>query len=70
MKGEATGGINSLDSGNISLYFVLKNLVYNPAVKHKGLKNLDRFVDDISRQGMWRGAEEQFHLWVSPCGIR
>ena len=64
VNGVPTGGINSVDCGNISLYFVLKNLVYNPAVKPEELKNLDRFVDDISGQGMWRGSEDEFRRWV------
>ena len=45
-------------------YFILKNLVCNPAVKPEELKNLDHFIDDNSGQGMWRGAGDQFRLWV------
>ena len=64
VNGVPTGGINSVDCGNIALYFVLKNLVYDPAVRPDELKNLDRFVDDISGQGMWRGSMSEFEDWV------
>ena len=43
-----TGGIDSVGCGNISLLYVLKTLVYSK--KPTELKNLDRFVDDISAQ--------------------
>ena len=53
-----------MDCGNIALFFVLKSLVYNPVVRPEELKNLDRFVDDISGQGMWRGSMIDFEEWV------
>jgi len=64
VNGVPTGGINSVDCGNIALFFVLKSLVYNPVVRPEELKNLDRFVDDISGQGMWRGSMIDFEEWV------
>ena len=51
--------------GNIALFFALKNLVYNPVVRPEELRNLDRFVDDISGQGMWRGSMIDFESWVT-----
>ena len=53
-----------MDCGNIALFFVLKSLVYDPVVRPEELKNLDRFVDDISGQGMWRGSMIGFEEWV------
>ena len=64
VNGVPTGGINSVDCGNIALYFVLKHLVYSEEVKPVELQNLDRFVDDISGQGMWQGSIERFTEWV------
>ena len=49
VNGVPTGGINSVDCGNIALFYVLKNLIYTK--KPEGLHNLDRFVDDISGRG-------------------
>ena len=65
VNGVPTGGINSVDCGNIALFFALKNLVYNPVVRPEELRNLDRFVDDISGQGMWRGSMIDFESWVT-----
>ena len=60
VNGVPTGGINSVDCGNISLFYVLKILVYNK--KPTELNNLDRFVDDISAQG--KGCPNKFKEWV------
>ena len=60
VNGVPTGGINSVDCGNIYLFYVLKTLVYNK--KPTELKNLDRFVDDISAQG--KGCPNKFKEWV------
>ena len=60
VNGVPTGGIDSVDCGNISLSYVLKTLVYNK--KPTELKNLDRFVDDISAQG--KGCPNKFNEWV------
>lgn len=60
VNGVPTGGINSVDCGNMALFFVLKNLVYNN--RPEELKNIDRFVDDISGQG--KGSITKFTEWV------
>ena len=61
-NGIPTGGINSVDCANITLFYVLKKLVYNTDVRPKELLNIERFVDDISGQGNSdRGA---FENWV------
>ena len=60
VNGVLTGGIVSVDFGNISLYVALKNVVYSNDVKPDELKNLDRFVDDILGQGMWDGSMDRF----------
>lgn len=60
VNGVPTGGINSVDCGNIALFFVLKKLVYEN--KPRELRNLDRFVDDISGQG--KGSIRKFTEWV------
>ena len=49
-NGVPTGGITSVDCGNITLFYVLKTLVYAPDKKPQFLRNQDRFVDDISSQ--------------------
>ena len=60
VNGVPTGGINSVDCGNIALFYVLKNLIYTK--KPEGLRNLDRFVDDISGQG--KGCMKTFTSWI------
>ena len=65
VNGVPTGGINSVDCGNIALVFALKTLVYYPVFRPEELRNLDRFVDDICSQGMWRGSIIDFESWVT-----
>ena len=60
VNGVPTGGIDSVDCGNITLFYVLKNLIYEK--RPSELVNLDRFVDDISGQG--RGCADKFREWV------
>ena len=60
VNGVPTGGINSVDCGNIALFYVLKNLIYTK--KPEGLRNLDHFVDDISGQG--KGCMKTFTSWI------
>ena len=60
VNGVPTGGINSVDCGNIALFYVLKNLIYTK--KPEGLRNLEQFVDDISGQG--KGCMKTFTSWI------
>lgn len=62
VNGVPTGGIDSVDCGNIALFYALKKLVYAPEKRPKELRNLDRFVDDISGQG--KGDIRAFEGWV------
>lgn len=62
VNGIPTGGINSVDCGNIALTFVLKNLMYAAEKRPSELRNVDRFVDDISGQG--EGSCEMFEAWI------
>ena len=62
VNGVPTGGISSVDCGNISLYYVLKTLVYNPDRRPQFLKNHDRFVDDMSSQ--CSAPREVIEKWV------
>ena len=59
--GVPTGGIPSVDAGNISVYFVLKNVIYE--AKPERLLSFVRFVDDGS--GTWNGSLEDFMVWFS-----
>ena len=61
INGIPTGGIPSVDAGNISVFYVLKALVYEPAVKRPELDLLIRFVDDGT--GIWNGSKDDFILW-------
>ena len=60
-NGVPTGGIPSVDIGNISVYYVLKNLVYSESVHPRELISLTRFVDDGS--GIWDGDEQSLREW-------
>ena len=61
VNGIPTGGIPSVDAGNISVYYVLKKLVYSADVKPEQLLLFLRFVDDGS--GIWNGTEQSFLIW-------
>ena len=59
--GVPTGGIPSVDLGNISVYFVFKNAIYNAKPEH--LVSFIRFVDDGS--GIWKGSMDVFLCWFN-----
>ena len=61
INGIPTGGIPSVDAGNISVYYVLKRLVYLNDVKPEELLMFLRFVDDGS--GIWNGTRDVFLNW-------
>jgi hypothetical protein len=61
VNGIPTGGIPSVDAGNISVYYVLKKLVYLVNVKPKELLFFLRFVDDGT--GLWGGDHDSFLCW-------
>ena len=68
VNGVPTGGINSVDCGNIALFYVLKKLVYAPDKRPRNLMNMDRFVDDISGQA--KGDIKAFEKWVESLRIQ
>ena len=59
--GVPTGGIPSVDAGNISVYFVLKKAIYNS--RPDELLSFMRFVDDGS--GVWNGTMDSYNAWFS-----
>ena len=59
--GVPTGGIPSVDAGNISVYFVLKHAIYNN--RPDQLLSFMRFVDDGS--GVWNGCMDNFMIWFT-----
>ena len=62
-NGVPTGGIPSVDLGNISVFYVLKQLVFNDVMQPKEIPHFIRFVDDMS--GVWKGTKESFHEWFT-----
>ena len=62
VDGVPTGGIPSVDCGNIAVYYVLKNLIYKPEVRPIELTSFMRFVDDGT--GFWQGSLDQFTEWL------
>ena len=61
VNGIPTGGIPSVDAGNISVLYVLKKLIYLDDVKPEELLLFLRFVDDGS--GLWNGVADSFSSW-------
>ena len=59
VNGVPTGGITSVDLGNIAVFFVLRNLVYSKNLVP--LKSFMRFVDD--GLGLWKGDIDTFKIW-------
>ena len=63
VDGVPTGGVNSVDAGNIAVFFVLKDLIYNSNVRPDDLPELFRFVDDGT--GLWLGLLDSLEKWLS-----
>ena len=61
--GVPTGGIPSVDLGNISVFYVLKQLVFNDVMRPKEIPHFIRFVDDMS--GVWKVTKESFQEWLT-----
>ena len=59
-SGIPTGGITSVDAGNIAVFYVLKKLLYSNDIIAIILLLL-RFVDDMT--GIWTGSMEDFLEW-------
>ena len=59
VDGVPTGGVPSVDVANMSVFFVLKQLIYNHP--NSNLHRFIRFVDDGC--GIWKGDEESFFVW-------
>ena len=53
----------SVDAGNIAVFFVLKNLIYNDDVRPDDLLELIRFVDDGT--GIWKGDRQGLEDWLA-----
>ena len=62
-NGVPTGGIPSVDLGNISVFYVLKKLVFNDEMRPKEFLHFVRFLDDMS--GVWEGTMESFEEWFT-----
>ena len=62
-NGVPTGGIPSVDLGNISVFYVLKQLVFNDVMRPKEILHFIRFVHDMS--GVWKGTKESFQEWFT-----
>ena len=61
--GVPTGGIPSVDLGNISVFYVLNRLVFNDIMQPKEILHFIRFVHDMS--GVWKGTKESFQEWFT-----
>ena len=66
VNGVPTGGIPSVDLGNISVFFVLKQVIYSGPGRPLQFKSENiiffiRFVDD--GDGLWAGDKESFMTW-------
>ena len=57
-----TGGVPSVDLGNIAVFYVLRNLVYDPERRPVEIVSFMRFVDDGT--GIWQGSITHFHEWI------
>ena len=62
-EGVPTGGIPSVDLGNIAVFYVLKRLVFSEDKRPDELRHFVRFVDDGS--GIWCNSKESFNEWFS-----
>ena len=61
VNGVPTGGIPSVDLGNITVFYVLKKLIHSHPEKPLELRCFYRFVDD--GLGIWLGTSETFSNW-------
>ena len=60
--GIPTGGVACVDIGNITVHFVLDQLVYQEHTRPSQLVSLLRYVDD--GLGFWKDSKESFVSWV------
>jgi len=61
--GIATGGSLSVSLANITVYYVLRCVIYDSGNVPKGLLGLKRFVDDLA--GLWVGSKNDFITWAN-----
>ena len=62
LNGIPTGNSLSVMLANITVYYVLRKVIYSPEVKPPELIDLRRFIDDIG--GMWSGSVRTFKVWA------
>ena len=60
-KGTATGGSLCVELANITVFYVLNEVLYSEPIMMKGIEALKRFVDDCT--GIFVGSERLFRLW-------
>ena len=65
-KGIPTGGVLSPLLANITMTYVLNNVLFNKEddvnANPRGFQGIMRFIDDLG--GRWVGPTEPFHKWV------
>ena len=66
MKGIPTGGLLSPLLANITMTYVLRNVLFDHkddlSANPPDLQGIMRFIDDLG--GRWVGPADQFHIWV------
>ena len=62
LNGIPTGNSLSVMLANITVYYVLRKVIYSAEVRPPELISLRRFVDDIG--GMWNGSSRTFTRWA------
>ncbi len=62
MKGIATGGSNCVELANITVYFVLKTVIYDQPEMMNGIIGIKRFIDD--GWGIHRMSKECFKQFM------
>ena len=62
LNGIPTGNSLSVMLANITVYYVLRKVIYALDVKPPDLIDLRRFIDDIG--GMWNGSVRTFKVWA------
>ena len=60
--GIATGGSLSVSLANITVFYVLKSIIYDSDDVPDSLLGLKRFVDDLT--GLWTGSKQEFITWA------
>ena len=65
ISGIPTGGKISVEMANITMFYVLKKLIYQNSSMHNNDKivKLNRFIDDIT--GIWKGTRDDLQIWFS-----